>query len=222
MIAVDDLSKVIQENLDDASLSGRIIPTLNVAQNYLANKFDLPALDTSGDLTTTVLDYAVDLPTDYMKNVWHVASASSSERVGGPQRGNNNPYYDLHRFLKKWPLPSITNAGSICDCAIKGRELWYQEVAIDTLTIHYYKNPVTLVAGADVVSLPAHLVQDLLENFVCWKLYGIIEDGVEGKKIDTAYYKGLYDIAEAQLESFIPKRGEPMYVTDDADSIYNY
>jgi hypothetical protein len=220
-MAVKDLITTIEDNIDDPSLNKRILPMLNVAQRQFANSYDLPLLDVVGTVETTVDAFKVVLPVNYMKGLWHVGSQKQKLRIGKPENGENNPNYGFARFLKRFPVPGLS-IGGIVAVAVKGTDLWYQGVEVDTLNLHYFAHPAPLTVDSTATSLPAHLEEDLLVSFVCWRLYGVIEDGIEGVKTDTVYYKSLLDLAEAQLANFIPRRGEPMYVTDDSDSIYDY
>ena len=219
-MAVKDLITTIEEIIDDPSLNKRILPMLNVAQRHFANKYDLPLLDVVGTVETTVDDFKVALPTNYMKGLWHVGSQKQKLRIGSPDNGENNPNYGFPRFLKRFPVPSVS-LGGIVAVAVKGNELWYQGVEVDTLNLHYFAKPDPLTVDSTATSLPSHLEEDLLVNFVCWRMYGVIEDGIEGAKTDTLFYQGLLALAEAELAAFVPNRGEPMYVTDDCDSIYD-
>jgi len=96
--------------------------------------------------------------------------------------------------------------------------LYYQGIptAVDTLNIHYFRQPTMLYKDKDVpLDFPTFSHEELFVNFACKELYSEIEDGIEGPKTNTEYYTALWKEALAALETFIgPRDTEPPQIHD--------
>jgi hypothetical protein len=68
--------------------------------------------------------------------------------------------------------------------------------------------------------LPSHLHRRLLVNYACKELFSRIEDGMDGKKANTAYHDNEYKTAFSELELWIiPRASEPPEIND---TVTNY
>jgi len=64
--------------------------------------------------------------------------------------------------------------------------------------------------------IPEHLRKPLLVNHVCASIFSEIEEGVEGKKINTAYHQAQFQSAMGQLLGFIGPEGRaPIGIADE-------
>ena len=81
--------------------------------------------------------------------------------------------------------------------------LFYQDIPSDTedLFVVYYKKPEVLTpASPHPTCLPEDHVVPLLVNYALWKLYEVIEDGVDGNRPNTETYKRLFSDALALFD----------------------
>lgn len=88
----------------------------------------------------------------------------------------------------------------------EGNVLWFAKrmSAEENVTILYLKRPVELVSGSDVPEeLPDFLHRDLLVYGTAAVLFNQIEDGLDGSKINTQVYGGLFEQGIARLHEWI-------------------
>lgn len=175
---------------------------------------ELPACRTSATVAATASANYVAMPTNYQKGLFWVGSASQRIRIG-ERRGD---YTNIMTFLEKYPVQD--NVGQITDVCVDGANLLYQGQATDTLTLRYYKKPATILIANITTSspseIPDHLHQLLLVSYCNMRWYERIEDGIEGKKVNTDHWFGMYQSGLKSLIEFCNrnKPREPKYVKD--------
>ena len=111
-------------------------------------------------------------------------------------------YDSFAKFMARYP--SLSNAGDSVEavCA-HGGKLYYQPIpsTAQTLTVHFYRKPVDMVGVDDTPDgIPEDIDEDLLVNFVCEDIFSEIEDGVEGRKVNTSYHLSKF---YAEMENFV-------------------
>lgn len=83
---------------------------------------------------------------------------------------------------------NLEDDGSVEAVALEGSTLWYYPIptAAETLTIVYYRNPELLSSDSDVpTAIPEFLHRQILVNGACSLCFSMIEDGIDGDKINT-------------------------------------
>ena len=101
-------------------------------------------------------------------------------------------------------------AGEVESVALEGNILWYQKIPAEaeTLILVLYKNPTELVDNDDTIaSIPSSLHRLLLAHGAAYLIYNLIEDGIEGEKINTGTHFNL-SFAENSKHSGIVKLRE--------------
>jgi hypothetical protein len=84
--------------------------------------------------------------------------------------------------------PTMDEEGDVEAATLEGSSLWYQKIpdAAETLTCLYYKNPAILSADDESPSgFPTHLHRQIFVHSTAYIIYDMIEDGVEGEKVNT-------------------------------------
>lgn len=159
---------------------------------------DLYAVDT---VDTVVGSGICDLPMDYQREVVQVLNENYESIIIVPS---------FRRFLQDHPQQ---NVGSVYVCAAHGKRLLYRDIpeTAETLTIHYYARPTDLAAADEPDSLPESLQLPLLQSYACQYIFNQIEDGIEGQKINTQYWKEAYIRALMDLEIELGFDAEPDY-----------
>lgn len=117
-------------------------------------------------------------------------------------------YKDLDMLMDGYS--TLAEVGNVETVALEGSTLWYQKIpeTAETLTILYYKNPASLDRDSDEPSdIPEHLQRALLVNGAAKLVYDVIEDGIEGEKVNTKAQFYL-SFSEANKESGITKLRE--------------
>jgi hypothetical protein len=156
----------------------------------------LPNLLTSSTVaTSTTLPY-VSLPDDFGRNLIAVISAATGIYVCIED--------SYAAFLSMYP--SLNQSSSVTSVAVRGSRLYYQGIPTvsDTLTLHYYSVPDELEGASDVPDcLPSHLQEELLVNYAAMKIFDLIEDGIDGAKVNTQSYTAKFMSAMLNLEMSI-------------------
>ena len=207
MATVAELKSYVQRIIQDSSFDDDIVGYLNQAQLEIAGGMQsalgdwitpvLPDLLTIDTITTSVDDAYVSMPSDFQRRLQFVASAAGAEI---------DIEDDFIGFVETYPL--LDQSGAITSVIEKGGKFYYQGIpteAID-ITIHYYRTPVDMSLDATDVpdGIPVHLQKELLVNHAAWKLFELIEDGIEGIGVNTQRYMELFYRALKVLELSIP------------------
>lgn len=211
MATAQSLIEAVQRKVQDASYTPEMILSfLNQGIREIASwkntnpnrglhgEILLPMLETSDTVDTEEDVAMIDLPEDFLKNLYHVEQESHVpiDIVSGM------------RELLYWSKGKLDNSGQHVNIVtVQGSTLFYQPIP-DTpveLRLHYYKKPppLTLEDPESETNvpwcLPEHLHEDLLVNYAAKEIYGEIEDGVDGRKVQTEFYSSRYQVAMFDL-----------------------
>ncbi len=200
---------VIQDTSFDEDL---ILGYLNKGIREIAGSIDLPELRVFDTVETSLTDNFVAMPSNYQRKCFAVVSVSDEVRVDRP-----GELYQYHRFIDRYP---VANTGSsVSDVAVNGNTLFYDPVpdSAETLRVEYLRAPATLVSGTAVPDgIPVHLQESLLVPFASKEVFNLIEDGIEGAKVNYQANEGLYRAALGELHLFLGfMDSEPNYIADD-------
>lgn len=95
-----------------------------------------------------------------------------------------------------------------------------------TMEIGYSRLPQALVAPSDKpCCLPPHLAGPLLVSFACREIFERLEEGVEGKKVQTVAYARRFEAAMAELLALccpVTFQDEPVDVPAAADNPFAF
>jgi len=193
-MALDDIINSVILAVDDNSFEyGDIADLITIGRGEIAGEIDLPSLLTVDTVASTAGANIVALPLAYSRNLFWVGNYSG--RIGKPGRG----YYDLMGFLDR---NQVDRVGAICDVCVQGNNLLYQGAADDTLTLRFYSAP----TGNEPDEIPSHLQKALLHNYACKEIFNIIEDGMEGAKVNTRKYESSFAVAMSKLSIWADKQ----------------
>ena len=168
----------------------------------------LPDLYTAEDVLTVLGTGYLSLPADYNRDVIMLVDS------------NGDTIRKKDSWRKFMMEHSAQAAGSVFGYSVNGNNLHYRDIpaAATTLTAHYYTNPETLSEDIDIPScVPSVLHRKLIVGYVCREIFNQIEDGIEGKKINTAYYANEYTKGLVDLELVIGTDDSPDYYDNQTD-----
>lgn len=201
----DEVAGIIQ---DPAWDSDKVIQLFNDGIRAISEVLLLPELETIGTVTTsTTLNY-VALPTNYQRKIRDC-------------RNPTNPFRRI-RIYGSVPLmhahfTRTDLVGHVVGVAVMGRNLYYQwrPSSTTSLQINYFAKPAVLQENEEPSVLPA-FANELLLNYACWKVYGVIEEGMDGVKTQTQFYQGQFMSYVGQLKDFIgPEQNKPIHIKDE-------
>ena len=185
----------------------RVRTYLNDGLSEISSRLFLPDLETSDQVTTSADGSYVDLPTDFQKKLFRAWSDTRSIQV--------TVFSSVALLYRNLPRPDL--GGSVMGMAVRGKRLYYARRGAETITIHYYRQPTALVALGDTPDcLPDDLARKLLESYACMQMFSRIEDGIEGRKVNTEWHEAKFEQAMAALTLFLgPPAFEPREFVDD-------
>jgi len=213
-----DLISAVQNIIQDDFFTEEMIGTyLNQAQLEVAGGMQsalgdwitppLPGLLTIGTVTTVLATPYLSMPTDFQRNLQLVASSEGYELILAESFNSFTSTY-----------PNLDRIGTISECIEFGNLLYYQgipTVATD-LTIHYYRLPVEMEDDEDEPDgIPIQLQRSLLLNHACWRIFELIEDGIEGVGVNTQRYMNSFYLALKNLELTIPYENKIVNLLSD-------
>lgn len=160
----------------------------------------LSELESSGEFTTDPASNEVDIPADwdFQRNLYHADAADKPDIKVFTQIG----------LLKK-RVPDIdteVHEGDIEYLTTRKGKVVYSPSPATATTVkcNFYINPTPLAADDDIPTcLPIPLHGPILVSYALWKLFAIIEDGIEGFKVNTNYYKKEYQEALERIDDYI-------------------
>jgi hypothetical protein len=205
----EDLAQVVLHKVQDASYSyDDVLKIFNKCLLRLSGKYLFPKLEIIRDIETD-LSGSIPVPADYQKNLRYAHSITHNHRVRV-----FGSVIQLNRHFSH-----LDQTGIVRGLAIRNRRIYYQRIpsSAETIRINYYAYPERMEKRYHKPNfLPVHLVEPLLFNFACAEIYSEIEDGIDGQKINTAYYKAEYANVLVELEQFLgPEEKEPVEIVQE-------
>jgi hypothetical protein len=182
----------------DSSLESRIPGIVNDVLQEVVNEVHIPALKTLTTVGTVVGQSYTNLPDRMTGRLLFVGTETGklAQADGG-----------LSELLEDDPTMSTT--GDLSKVALEGTVLWYisQPLVVTNIVLLIYKEPLSLVADGETAScLPSYIHRDLLVYGAAKVLWNIIEEGIDGEKVNTAVYEGFYQKGLDKLRAWVGKQ----------------
>jgi len=202
----DEVATIIQDSSFDLTDT---ISYINKALKEISGLLLLPKLLETDTTIDTVLSTAyASLPTDFQRHLHYCYSDTNSIKI---------KIYGSVELLYS-DFSRLDLEGRVVGVARRGDRLYYQRIpsSAETLRVHYYKSPTIQTVGGDQNdALPEFLTRPLLVNYVAKEIYKLIEDGENGAKTNTNYYKNEFNEAMAELNRYVgPEARCPIEVND--------
>ncbi len=205
-MTLDELTSFVQLIIQDSSFDAYIPSYLNQAQLEVAGGMKstlgswitppLAGLLTIDTLTTVDDTAYIELPSNYHRRVQFVSNSNNVEIEIAK---------DFITFSETYP--GLSRSGKITSVIDQGNLLYYQAIPStpEVLTVQYYRKPTDMNLTTDEPDgIPIHLQKSLLVNHACWKIFELIEDGLEGPGVNTQRYMELFYQALELLELTVP------------------
>lgn len=211
---VSELRSKVQDAIQDDSFTDEfILDSFNKCHGELASIYTLPDLMTHTEIICPVGEFKTSLPDTFLKGLDFAYNLTRKEKV--------NVVKALTTFLAKFP--SLDLGPPVDTVCAQGKTMFFQGVPVteETLRVFFIRNPETMIMETDEPeAVPEHLHEDLFVNYGCAACFNLIEDGMEGAKINFNKYTSLYQQAQVKLEQFfgIPPES-PDFIPSGADQI---
>lgn len=201
MATLEELRESIIDEIQDTSISEDKIDTLiNQSIVHVSRRVLLSELESSGVVSTILDTCEVVIPESWnlQRNLYSVEIEDKNEiKV-------LSSIAMLERIYPTYTTDLTT--GEVSHVTIQGNNLIYYYIPTEELEFKckFYEKPTTLVADSDELTcIPEGSQEELVENFVLWRLWKTIEDGIEGAKVNTNYHKNQFQYYLNELDDLI-------------------
>jgi hypothetical protein len=184
--------------LQDAGTVAVGVPDrINEAVQGIAEDVKFPELRQVSSVVTSISTYYVNMPTGF----------SSRLKYCGDSDGEYKILDTLEDLIRLYP--ALDETGDIAYVACEGGILYYQPIptVAKTLTCVGYHVPALLVDDGDTPSfIPSYLHREAIVNAAAVGAYSIIEDGMEGDKINTKVFAALAENGLNKVRAYVSRR----------------
>ena len=218
---LDTIIAEIEEIVQDSDFSETKITTMvNDSISEIAKGVEIPGknsvsiplpdLFAEGQITLLVDARKIALPDDYHRGLISVYDSVLVSNI--PIEISFAKFMQLH--------PTLLTGDVVDRCCVRGSTLFYAPSKAVLVDVIYYRKPAVLVDDDDEPEgIPKEFQRRLIVNKVCKEIFAMIEDGIEGAKVNTNYHNGQYEQGLYALDLFLGDDGEPGYIADDEDWI---
>jgi len=191
----------VQKIVDNKDLTqpDQVLTLFNEGLQDVATQINLPALDTWGEVSVSALASNASLPDGFMRELHAVYDAARPD--------HDLPIVSSLSVLTKEFGIIGSKSGPIEACCEEDGTIYFAPVPVNatSLVVGYYREPTELVDSTDIPScLPQAFHDACLVNYVAWRLFALMEEGMDGETVMTARYQGFYQQALASLASRYP------------------
>lgn len=166
----------------------------------------LPNLFSISTVTTVTTAAHVSMPATFQRDLMLAVNSAGTEL---------DIAHSWQEFVEAQPL--LDRSGRLYEVVEQGGRLYYQGIptAAEDITVHFYRLPVAMSVSASVPDgIPLHLQDPLLVNYACFKIFELIEDGVEGVGVNTQRYERGFLQALKTLEMSVPRDTRSLFLGD--------
>ncbi len=197
----------VERGIQDPSFERErdILPLVNECISEVSQLFCLPALQVNTSIiaeTESIEAGHLPLPENYHHDLYRVFNATNRKEVS--IRGSLKALEGLYDDMPK--------GGYIKDVAVVNDRLWVkplplmvQHIAEQELALFYYRKPALFEDHMDdylaVDGLPEHLVP-VVVDFVLWRLFLLVEDGLQGQPVNSARYAERYNMGLLKVKEY--------------------
>lgn len=201
MNTLEEIRAYVNSTLQEEDVEDDLIDSLiNEGLIFCSNHVRLSALEAVGTFIASPGSNSLIIP-----STWNYQRGLYAAEVPEAPAIEIATSLDLTRD-KYGAIEASTILGNIRVITVRSNSiLYFPRPEVDVLvSCKFYKNPEGLVQESDTPDeLPGALASALLRTYALWKIYPIIEDGVEEYKINTAHYKKAFYESLELLDHFI-------------------
>lgn len=211
MAKVRDIISLAMDSVQDSSFESRMLGLAGRAVGFVAGMVRLPALTVvDSPLVVAAGAKTASMPDDYNRDL--LLAYQDGRRL--------NLFPESFITFRRLRPNYLTATGSqVTDLAVQGKTLYLYPAPTPGATLHltYQGNPPAIEPGTEIDDIiPAPFGSDLVEYYLCRECFSRIEDGIEGRKVNTDYYNGQFLQSFAALEAHIGTRdSEPQTIMDE-------
>ena len=190
----DEVLVKLQDNSTD--ITSRISDWINDAVEDAIETVDMPGYKTFTTVATIVDQAYATLPNTCDGRVLYVGNADNEIDV-----------YSFEFLLESYP--KLDSVGSVKMVAIEGTLIYYQGIpsAAETLVLLFRRTPTRMSLSTDTPDgIPDHLHRSVIVPKASSYGFDLIEDGMEGQKVNMLAQEGHYQIGLQKLGAYAARR----------------
>lgn len=190
----DNIIKLVQ---DDGYTSDDIVAMINRCLKYISTQVLLKSLETVDNMDILSSTYQVDIPESisFNRNLFDCETPDTTEVQILTSIEHLNRVYPNFRTEE--------TVGAIEYALVHKNQLIYYPIPSEdqTVSIGFFKTMPEVTDTTELTDiLPLGLDEDLIENYVAYKIYNRVEDSVDGVKVNANSYLKKFEDAMAKLE----------------------
>jgi len=186
-----ELKDEVEVAIGDTSFADKLADWINDSIEQIIDDANVPGFKEIISVNTVLGTAYATLGATCSGRILYVGTAAA-ELAGG--------VVTLEQMMKMYP--SMSEIGDVEYIAIEGSTMYYQKVptTVTALTLLHRRKPVAMVADDDEPEgIPSHLHLSVIVSKAAILGFDRIEDGIEGKKVNTIaqsirYKQGLHDL----------------------------
>jgi len=195
-----ELQREVKSVVHDASPNILLsIPDyINESVQQIAEDIKFPELKQITSVSTSTSTYYVNMSTGFSSRLSYAGNSDGEYKVldGG-----------IEELIRLYP--SLDEVGDVEYVTLEGSILYYHPVpavSVNIICIGYHVPP-TLVNDTDTPSfIPEYLHRETIVNNAAALAYSIIEDGIEGEKVNTKVFMGLAAQGLNKIRAYVSRR----------------
>lgn len=225
MATLGDLLELVQDKLQDTAYDDdKLTAVINTGIRRVANVILLPELEVTGTFDTDPLTTSVVIPVNwnYCRGIYsaHPLCTMEIDPLTGLIVIDPITGLEVSHPIATEYHPQVLSSMGLLRAQAHYVDTEVRQGEIDFLTTRrgmlvytpsprlvtrmlckFYENPPALVDDDEIPTcIPEVHHESLLVNFALWRCFEEVEDGIEGDKVNTAYYKNEFNEALAELD----------------------
>ena len=192
----DEVSIVVQDSSE--TIEDMIDQKIEEAFFAVHSRCIIPDLKRIGSFTTVVGQAWTTMPTGFNGKLLFVGNDSTSLAIADS---------GVTQLMEVTPL--LDESGPVHTVGLEGSILYYQGIPSSPITypLLYVIKPTALSVSDEVPSyIPEYLQRSLFIHYAAAQIFNIIEDGIDGEKVNTSAQLLLHEKAVEQLDAHFAAR----------------
>lgn len=171
-----------------------LIEELNIGMRQVSGLVLFPELIATSIITTLPGVNSISLPVEFQRTLFACSEENRSIAILNSKK----------RMLTETNgMPTSGNSGQISFVAVEGRNLLYYPAPAEStvITIGYYRKPDEIKDNTNETIIPLEF-QKIIFHYALYSLFDEIEDGIEGKKVNTIRHESKYHQYLDELKAY--------------------
>ena len=160
---VTTLKADILARCQDAAFGPKVVEYLNDCMRELSGRAQLPALLSSGSLTTSTSYSYISMPTNFQRKLYKCYSSTNDRWI--------KVYDSLSDLHSRFSV--LDQGGAVCGVVEQGGTLYYQRrpSTAESLDVYYLKDPTAITASSSPSEIPEEFSKPLFTTYALKEIF---------------------------------------------------